>query len=74
MSQTGQLRQYAEERDPPRRMASSPWKFSPPVQASEYRQRDPMPMAVLRIAQQTSEPNQTSRYRYQGDFIRPLRR
>ena len=36
MSQTGQLRQYAEERDPPRRRASSPWKFSPPVQASEY--------------------------------------
>ena len=36
MSQTGQLRQYAEERDPPRRRASSHWKFSPPVQASEY--------------------------------------
>ena len=36
MSQTGLLRQYAEERDPSRRRASSPWKFSPPVQASEY--------------------------------------
>ena len=31
MSQTGQSRQYAEERDPPRRWVSSPWKFSPPA-------------------------------------------
>ena len=36
MSQTGQFRQYAEERDSPRRRVSSPWKFTPPVQASEY--------------------------------------
>jgi hypothetical protein len=36
MSQTGQFRQYAEEGDSARRKVSSPWKFSPPVQASEY--------------------------------------
>ena len=36
MSQTGQFRQYAEERDPPRPRVSSPWRFSPPVHASEY--------------------------------------
>ena len=36
MSQTGQFRQYAKERNPPRPRVSSPWKFSPPVQASEY--------------------------------------
>ena len=33
MSQAGHFRQYAEEREPPR---LSPWKFSPPVHASEY--------------------------------------
>ena len=32
----GQFRQYAEERNSPHRRVSSPWKFSPPVQASEY--------------------------------------
>ena len=36
MSHVGQLRQYAEERDPPRRRVSSPWEFSPPAKASEY--------------------------------------
>jgi hypothetical protein len=36
MSQTGQFRQYAEERDLPRRRVSIPWKYSPPVHASEY--------------------------------------
>ena len=36
MSHVGLLRQYAEERDPPRRRVSSPWKFSPPAKASEY--------------------------------------
>ena len=36
MSHVGELRQYAEERDPPRRRVSSPWKFSPPAKASEY--------------------------------------
>ena len=36
MSQTGQFRQYAEERDPPRPRVGTPWRFSPPVQASEY--------------------------------------
>ena len=33
MSQAGHFRQYAEEREPPRR---NPWKFSPPLHASEY--------------------------------------
>jgi hypothetical protein len=36
MSQTGQFRQYAEEREPPHRTLVRPWKFSPPVHASEY--------------------------------------
>jgi hypothetical protein len=36
MSHVGQLRQYAEERDPPCRSVCSPWKFSPPAKASEY--------------------------------------
>jgi hypothetical protein len=36
MAHVGQLRQYGEERDPPRRRVSSPWKFSPPAKASEY--------------------------------------
>ena len=36
MSQTGQFRQYAEERDSPRRRVSNAWKYSPPARASEY--------------------------------------
>jgi hypothetical protein len=36
MSQVGQFRQYAEERDSPRRKVSTPWKYSLPAKASEY--------------------------------------
>ena len=36
MSHVGQFRQYAEERDSPRRRVSSAWMYSPPARASEY--------------------------------------
>jgi hypothetical protein len=36
MSHVGQFRQYAEERDSPRRRVSNAWKYSPPARASEY--------------------------------------
>ena len=36
MSDHGQSRHYAEERDEPPRGGSTPWKFSPPPKASEY--------------------------------------
>ena len=37
MSEAGQIRQYAEERDALRRRVSSPWKFSPAsLKMSEY--------------------------------------
>jgi hypothetical protein len=38
MSQLGQFRQYAEERDPPRRRVSIPWKFlsASPKAPNEY--------------------------------------
>jgi hypothetical protein len=36
MSHVGQSRHYAERRDEPPRRVRTPWKFSPPSNASEY--------------------------------------
>jgi hypothetical protein len=36
MSQVGQLRHYAEERDAPPRRGGTAWTYTPPSQASEY--------------------------------------
>ena len=36
MSNVGQSRHYAEERDEPPRRRVIPWKYSPPSKASEY--------------------------------------